>query len=145
MIKDRDCPRHVQRAPIHQPLPRAAAEQRRSPRGHPASTVTTDHDVAHEGWADPDCPAHWMLHCAVEPQISTDAVAHRVVALGGRNCPTPPTRPDRLFDPDDHRIGPDEVLDVTFAKARLPHPDTAIGARVAGPPRRLEHHKEAHQ
>lgn len=37
-----------------------------------------------ESWADPDCAAHWMLHFAVEPQIGTDAAAHRVLALGGR-------------------------------------------------------------
>jgi hypothetical protein len=86
--KNRDCPREVQRTLIHQPLPRAAVEQRRSPRRHPASPcsddVTTDHDVAHEGWANTNCAAHWILHCAVEPQIGTDAATHRVVALGGR-------------------------------------------------------------
>jgi predicted enzyme related to lactoylglutathione lyase len=38
----------------------------------------------HDGWANPDCAAHWMLHFAVDPQVGTDAAAHRVVALGGR-------------------------------------------------------------
>ncbi|MGH3834641.1 MAG: VOC family protein [Pseudonocardiaceae bacterium] len=38
----------------------------------------------HEDWADPDCAAHWMLHFVVEPQIGTDAAAHRVLALGGQ-------------------------------------------------------------
>jgi uncharacterized protein len=40
--------------------------------------------VTHEGWANTDCAAHWIPHCAVEPQIGTDAATHQVVALGGR-------------------------------------------------------------
>jgi uncharacterized protein len=35
-------------------------------------------------WADPGCPARWMLHFAVDQQIGTDAAADRVLALGGR-------------------------------------------------------------
>ena len=35
-------------------------------------------------WVDPDCAARWILHFAVDPQIGTDAAAHRVLALGGR-------------------------------------------------------------
>jgi uncharacterized protein len=37
-----------------------------------------------EDWADPDIPAHWMLYFAVDPQTGTDAVAGRVLELGGR-------------------------------------------------------------
>lgn len=37
-----------------------------------------------ESWADPDCRARWILHFTVNPQIGTDAAAHRVRALGGR-------------------------------------------------------------
>jgi predicted enzyme related to lactoylglutathione lyase len=38
----------------------------------------------HEDWADPDIPAHWMLHFAVDPHTGTDAAADRVLQLGGR-------------------------------------------------------------
>jgi predicted enzyme related to lactoylglutathione lyase len=37
-----------------------------------------------EDWADPDIPAHWMPHFAVDPQTGTDAAAGRVLQLGGR-------------------------------------------------------------
>lgn len=37
-----------------------------------------------EGWADPDCAAHWMLHFTVAPRVGTDATTHRILTLGGR-------------------------------------------------------------
>ena len=37
-----------------------------------------------EEWADSGCPAHWMLHFTVAPQVGTDAAVDRVLKLGGR-------------------------------------------------------------
>jgi uncharacterized protein len=38
----------------------------------------------HPDWADPDQPAQWILHFAVDPRMGTDAATDRVLALGGR-------------------------------------------------------------
>jgi predicted enzyme related to lactoylglutathione lyase len=37
-----------------------------------------------QDWADPDLPAHWMLHFAVDPQAGTDVTVNRLLELGGQ-------------------------------------------------------------
>ena len=51
----------------------------------------------------------------------------------------------RLLDADDHRVGPDQVLDVALAEAGLLHPAAAVGAGVVEAAGRLDQHVEAHQ
>src|SRR3982075_3109525 len=51
----------------------------------------------------------------------------------------------RLLDGHNHRIGPDQRLDVALAAADVGHPATAVRPRVVEPPACLDQHVQAHQ
>jgi hypothetical protein len=50
-----------------------------------------------------------------------------------------------LLDPNDHRVRPDQVLDVGLSEPDIRHPTPAVGARVVKAARGLDQHVEAHQ
>src|SRR4051812_20287948 len=62
--------------------------------------------------------------------LTTAAAAGFIVRTSDRS-PSPGTLRGRLLDPDDHRLGPDEVLDVCLAEADLAHPGNTVGTGVS--------------